>query len=134
MRAFLVWGGWWGQCIGSALWILAWTLVLDGLELLRRRSHPRWATLVGWIRLWTVYALAIGHLNGLVSWTSSPGVVATLFRGFYHAWSAKAGWLSALSPFGYPLYSGLFFGGLCAVVHWAIVGVRARNSLICRVR
>src|SRR5262245_34694154 len=32
MRAFLQWAGWQGQCLGSALWILAWTLVLDVLE------------------------------------------------------------------------------------------------------
>jgi len=128
MRAFLQWGGWWGQCLGSMLWILAWTLVFDGLESLRRHLHSRWMAVVDCIRLWTVYALAVGHLDGFVSWSNWPGTVAMLFRTFHHAWSVNAGWLTTLSPFGGPLYSGLCFGGLCTLVHWITISICKRGA------
>lgn len=128
MRAFLVWGGWIGQCVGSAVWIVGWTLVLDGLESLRLRLAGRWAALVGWLRLWTAYALALGHLNGFASWGAVPGAdVAT--RGFFvfldWLWAREPG-LFAISPFGYPLYAGLFFGGLCALLHAATAAALRR--------
>jgi hypothetical protein len=130
MRAFLLWAGWWGQCLGSALWILAWALALDGMETLRARISPRGAGLLGALRLWVVYALALGHLNGLVSWTRSPRAIAAIFAWFYAAWRERAAWLGMLSPLGYPLYSGLFFGGLCALAHMLIIWAydRRRSS------
>ncbi len=125
MRAFLFWGSWWGLCLGSALWIVAWTLVFDWLEALRE-CHPGRATRIGWLQLWIGYALALGHLNGFVSWTQTPSSIARLFRQFYTLWSGYAGWLGALSPFGYPLYSGLCFGAIATIIHVVIVGMHMR--------
>jgi hypothetical protein len=129
MRAFLIWCGWWGQCLGSVLWIFAWVLVLDGLESWRSRASKRTAERISWLRLWIVYALALGHLNGFVSWVDRSGPVATLFSLFYRFWSRNIGWIGPLSPFGYPLYSGLFFGGACALAHAIIVRLYQRRQV-----
>jgi len=126
MRAFLVWGGWRGQCLGSVLWIFAWVLVLDGMESWRDRTSKRTAACISWLRLWIVYALALGHLNGFVSWTDRAEPVAALFGLFYRFWSRNVGWLGPLSPFGYPLYSGLCFGGVCALAHALLVRLYER--------
>jgi len=121
MRVFLLWGGWWGQCLGSALWILAWTLVLDRMESWRAGGSIRTACLASGLRLWVVYGLAIGHLNGFVSWLAPSNDVARIFAAFRRLWVTQAAWLAAISPFGYPLYSGLCFGSVCALAHVLIV-------------
>lgn len=117
MRTFLLWAGWQGQCLGSALWILAWAIVLDTIEALREHSSPSRARALCGLRLWLVYALALGHLNGLISWVAPTSALGMLFRQFYRWWSREAGWLAQLSPLGYPLYSGLCFGAICALAH-----------------
>ncbi|HNP73524.1 MAG TPA: hypothetical protein PKK15_20595 [Kouleothrix sp.] len=116
MRALLLRAGWLGQCLGSALWVLAWALVLSWLEAWRERRPARAAQL-GWLQLWLAYALALGHLNGFVSWAAPRGAIGGAFSAFYRAWSGAAGWLEPISPFGYPLYSGLCFGGVAALAH-----------------
>jgi hypothetical protein len=128
MRAFLLLAGWLGQCLGSGLWILVWAFALDGMETLRTRLSRRGAATISVLRLWAVYALALGHLNGLVSWTQSPRMVAATFAWFYTAWRTHAAWLSALSPLGYPLYSGLFFGGLCTLAHLLAAWANTRHQ------
>src|SRR5258708_5293848 len=42
---FLTWAGWRGLCLALMIWILGWTLVLDGLETVRLRLPPRLAPL-----------------------------------------------------------------------------------------
>ncbi len=128
IRAFMEWGGWWGQCIATAVWIVGWSLLVDGLGWLGRRLPGRWGTLVSYSPLLTFYALAIGHLDGLVSWTGSPAWLADLFGTFERFLREKATWLVASSPFGMPLYTGLFFGGLCALLHSGIAAGLKRNS------
>lgn len=123
IRAFLEWGGWWGQCVGTAVWVVSWSLFVDGLESLRRRVDGRWGTLLSWGRLLTVYVLAVGHLDGFVSWTDSPSRLVDLFSGFDRFLWQKAAWLRDFSPFGWPLYTGLFFGGLCALLHCGLASV-----------
>jgi hypothetical protein len=103
------------------LWIFAWTLVFDAIETYRERMPKHRPVGAHWLRLWIAYALAIGHLNGFVSWLDSKGGLAFLFLAFHRWWSSAAGWLNPLSPFGYPLYSGICFGGICTLIHLAIV-------------
>jgi hypothetical protein len=107
IRVFMEWGGWWGQCIATAAWIVGWSLFVDGLGSLGRRLPGRWGTLASYGPLLTLYALALGHLDGLLSWTDSPA------------------WLVVVSPFGMPLYTGLFLGGICALLHNLIGGIAA---------
>lgn len=129
MRAMLLWGGWLGQCLGSALWLMAWALVFGQLEAWRTRAVGR-AAIAGWLQLWLAYALAFGHLNGFVSWAAPHGALGRLFVAFYRLWSRAAGWAEPLSPFGYPLYSGLCFGAAAALGH--ALAVRAWAA--CRAR
>ena len=122
------WGGWWGQCVATAAWIIGWSLFVDGLGLLGRRLTGRWGTLVSHGPLLTLYALALGHLDGLLSWTDSPACLADLFLAFERFLRGKAAWLTAFSPFGTPLYTGLFFGGICTVLHCGVVSALKRNA------
>ncbi len=122
IRAFMEWGGWWGQCIATAVWIAGWSLFVVGLGGLARRLPGRWGTLASTGPLLTLYALALGHLDGLLSWTGSPAWLAGLFAAFERFLGEKAAWLVAASPFGMPLYTGLFFGGLCTVLHLGVQG------------
>ncbi len=129
IRAFMEWGGWWGQCVATALWIIGWSLFVDGLGTLGRRLPGRWGTLVSHGPLLTLYALAVGHLDGLLSWTGSPAWLADLFLAFERFLREKATWLVAVSPFGMPLYSGLVFGGMCALLHEGIaIGLKRNTS------
>jgi hypothetical protein len=123
IRVFMEWGGWWGQCVATAAWIVGWSLFVVGLGTLGRRLPGRWGTLVSYGPLLTLYALALGHLDGLLSWTDSPAWLAGLFLAFERFLREKAAWLAAVSPFGMPLYTGLFLGGICAVLHCWIDGV-----------
>lgn len=128
VRPFLEWGGWWGQCLATAAWIIGWSLFVDGLESLRRRLTGHWAALLNWGRLLTVYALAVGHLDGFLSWTHSPVWLADLFSVVERFLQEKAAWLEPISPFGWPLYIGLLLGGLCALVHLGAVSLLERSG------
>lgn len=123
LRVFLVWGGWWGQCIGTALWVLVWLLILDGLEVLRRRSRGRARAFWGGSRLLTAYALATGHLYGLLTWIHWPPLLYGVFSAFGRFLWEEAEWLVRISPFSTPLYVGLFFGGMCALTHRAVLAM-----------
>jgi len=128
IRVFMEWGGWWGQCVATAAWIIGWSLLVDGLGLLGRRLTGPWGTLVSYVPLLTLYALALGHLDGLLSWTGSPAWLAGLFLAFERFLREEVAWLVAFSPFGTPLYTGLFFGGMCALLHSGMVGVLKRSA------
>jgi hypothetical protein len=124
MRAFLLWAGWWGQCVGSFLWVIGWTLVVDGLESLRQRLGGRGASIARGMQLLALYGLAAGHISGFLSWIflARLPAVAEVFFGLYQ----RIPWLDAISPFSYPLYLGLSFGGLCTLLHVGILALRRR--------
>ena len=54
--------------------------------------------------------------------------LAGLFLAFERFLREKAARLVAFSPFGMPLYTGLFFGGICALLHGGIVAALKRSA------
>jgi hypothetical protein len=130
VAVFLRWLGWRGLCLAFPLWILGWTLFLDALESWRQRLSLRRAHWIGQLQLFTVYALAMGHLDGLSSWTHVPAL-------FYHASNAVVSlllqhgpWPLDVFPLGYVLYPSLVFGAACVLAHVCTVsgthGMRVR--------
>jgi len=124
-RAFLVWGGWVGLVIGTVLYVLFWAAVVIGLESLRQRYTRLWASVLSGAQLLVLYALAMGHFWGFLTWTRH-----------YPAWgwdvqnylSIHAPWLYAISPLGYGIYVGLVLGAICTAVHLAIAGLLHRTG------
>ena len=128
-RAWLLWGGWVGLVIGTFLYVLFWAAAIVGLETLRQRSGRLWASVLGGVQLLILYALAIGHFWGFLTWTS-----------YYPAWgwnvqsylSLHAPWLYAISPLGYGIYVGLVLGVIVMTVHLAIAALFAKALLAFR--
>jgi len=125
MRALLLWEGWRGVCLGFAAWILGSAIFVDALESPRLRLRHRSRTLVGWLQIYTLYALALGDLDGMLSWTQQP-------TGLYQVFSAIATLFNTLLPWsvggtglGYLVGPSLFFGAICTALHFGIVA-RAR--------
>ncbi|HEX6817185.1 MAG TPA: hypothetical protein VF120_02335 [Ktedonobacterales bacterium] len=126
-RAFLYWDGWLGLVVGTFLYVLFWAGVIVGLEVLRRRlaraAGGVWASIVGGAQLLTLYALAIGHFFGFLSWTP-----------YFPFWSqldylnAHAQWFFTTSPLGYDLYIGLALGSFCMALHLAIAALLRRTG------
>jgi hypothetical protein len=120
-RAFLIWGGWVGLVIGTFLYVLFWAAVVLGLEALRRRSGRVWASVLGGAQLLILYALAMGHLWGFLTWTP---LVQVVWPGpLIDFLSQRAPWLYAISPLGYGLYFGLILGAICTALHLGIAAL-----------
>src|SRR5579884_2511793 len=105
-RAFLYWNGWVGLVIGTFLYVLFWAAVVTGLDALRRRfmragaGRAAWTSILGGIaggaQLLTLYALAIGHFFGFLSWTPYFPFWPQLDYLYLHAQ-----WFFTSSPLGY---------------------------------
>lgn len=122
MRAFLLWQGWRGVCIGFVAWILGGVLFVDALEAPRLRLNYRGRTLVGWLQIYTLYALAMGDLDGLLSWTQLPTGLSRLFSAVAEMSNHWLPWSIGGAGLGYLVGPSLFFGALCTVTH---IGVKA---------
>jgi hypothetical protein len=118
---FLTWAGWRGLCLALLLWILGWTLVLDGLETLRLRLPPHLAPLVRTAQLFLLYALAMGHLDGFSAWTHVPAAFYAASNGLLALLRQHAAWTMPSYALAYVLYPALIFGALCAAAHALLI-------------
>ncbi len=123
MRALLLWEGWRGVCLGFAAWILGGALFVDALESPRLRLRARGGTLVGWLQLYILYALAMGDLDGLLSWTHQPAALYQLFSSVATQCNHWLPWTIGGSGLGYLVGPSLFFGALCTGVHIAVTAL-----------
>lgn len=130
VRAFLMWAGWRGLCAALIIWILGWTMALDMLESLRLRATGLLGELLSLAQLYTLYALALGHLDGLTSWTHDPAIVYHASSGLLDALQRYVPWTMTVFPLAYVLYPCLFFGAVCTLAHASIaVSARERRAL-----
>jgi hypothetical protein len=126
VRAFLVWAGWRGLCLAFATWVLGWTLYLDILETLRERLLGRAASALRLVQLYTLYALALGHLDGLSAWTHSPVVIYDASWGLLAALRLHAAWSMPSFPLAYLLYPALTYALACTLLHAALASMAGR--------
>lgn len=126
VRAFLAWHGWQGLCAAFVVWVLGWALVIDGLETLRARLPERLGPLAASGELYILYAVALGHLDGLVSWTHAPAVVYRASAGLLAAVARDAPRVVSAFPLAYVLYPALVYGALFAAAH-ALIAVTGRH-------
>lgn len=126
LRVFLAWAGWRGLCAALVIWIFGWTLALDGMEMLRVHLAGRAPRLVSLAQLYTLYALALGHLDGLTSWTHDPAIVYHASSHLLTALHQYLPWTMSIFPLAYVLYPCLFFGAVFTLAHEGIV-VSARD-------
>lgn len=117
-RAFLAWGGWAGLVFGTFLYVLFWAAVIVGLEALHGRRGGAWAGVLGGMQLLILYALAVGHFFGFLSWT--PYFPFWPLLSWLYAYDR---WFFTTSPLGYDLYIGVTLGALCTALHLAIVAL-----------
>ncbi len=122
IAAFLRWAGWRGLCLAFALWISGWTLALDGLETLQRRLPGRCGAWVRTAQLYMLYAVALGHLDGLTSWTHAPAAVYRASWGLLAELREHAAWSMPIFPLAYLLYPALTYAVLFTLVHGGIAG------------
>jgi hypothetical protein len=122
VRAFLVWGGWKGLCAALVIWILGWTAALDGMEEVRLRVGGSLARIASLAQIYTLYALALGHLDGLTSWTHDPAFVSDVSSGLLNGLRQYAPWTMTVFPLAYVLYPCLFFGAVFTLAHVGIAG------------
>ena len=124
-RAFLSWAGWLGLVLGTFLYVLFWAAVIVGLEALRQRLAGRvWANILGDAQLLTLYALAIGHFFGFLSWTPYFPFWPQMDFLYMHAQ-----WFFASSPLGYDLYIGLALGSICTALHPTLAAILRRRAV-----
>jgi hypothetical protein len=128
---FLTRAGWRGLCLALMIWILGWTLVLDGLETVRLRLPPRLAPLPRAAQLFLLYALAMGHLDGFSSWTHVPAAFYAASNDLLAVLRQHAAWTMPSYALAYVLYPALVFGALCAAAH-ALLTARGRRFLSSR--
>lgn len=126
-RAFLSWGGWAGLALGAFLYVLFWAAVVIGLEALRGRLGGAWAGVLGGAQLLILYALAVGHFFGFLSWTPYFPFWRLLDWLYTHD-----RWFFTTSPLGYDSYIGVALGALLTALHLAIAAMlrvlRAKGS------
>lgn len=123
MRAFLLWQGWRGACIGFFAWILGSALCVDALEASRLRLGSRGGALVGWLQIYILYALAMGDLDGLLSWTRHPDGLFDLFSTVATLSNQVLPWSIGGAGIGYLVGPSLFFSAICAVAHVGVVAM-----------
>jgi hypothetical protein len=127
-RAFLYLGGWLGLTLKTFLFVLFWAALVIGLEALRRRLGGAWAHALGAAQLLILYALAMGHLYGFLSWTPAFFV--------FHVWRlidylyVHARWIFTTSPLGSGLYIGLALGSLCTALHLTLAAILGRRAAV----
>lgn len=126
VRAFLAAAGWRGLCAAFVVWILGWTLVIDGLETLRARLPERLGPVAASGQLYILYAVALGHLDGLTSWTHAPLVVYRASAGLLAALARDAPRAVSAFPLAYVLYPAVVYGALFAAAH-ALIAVTGRH-------
>jgi len=120
-RAFLYSFGWLGLVLKTFFFVLFWAGLVIGLEALRQRLGGVWAYALGAAQLLILYALAMGHLYGFLSWTPAFFV--------FHVWRLidylymHARWLFTTSPLGSGLYIGLALGSLCTAAHLILAAI-----------
>jgi hypothetical protein len=133
VRAWLIWDGWVGQVVYTFLYVLFWAVVVVGLEELRGRVggiRPDGiggflAYLLGAAQLITLYALAVGHLYGFLSWTPYLQPIWPLITYF----EVHVPWLFSDSPIGYLLDWGTALGAICTVLHLGIAALLRRMGV-----
>lgn len=123
-RAFLYWGAWIGLTLGAFLYVLFWAAVIVGMEKLRQRLDGIWVGVLGAAQLLTLYALAVGHFFGFLSWTSYFPFWPLLDFLYVHD-----RWFFTTSPLGYDLYIGLVLGALCTTLHLGIARLLRRMGI-----
>lgn len=124
-RAFLMSAGWRGLCAAFFLWVLGWALVVDGIEELRIHlpeliSASLISKLLRATQLYTVYAVAAGHLDGFASWTHAPAMVYIASTGLLVMLQQHAAWSMPVYPLAYLLYPSLVFGAVLTVCHYGV--------------
>jgi hypothetical protein len=117
LRAMLTWDGWVGQLIYTFVWVLFWAAIVIGLEELRRRLGGVWEYPLGAVQLLILYALALGHLYGYLSWT--PYIHAPLLVFLYE----RAPWLFDGSPLGVFSNLSLILGAVLTALQLAIAAL-----------
>jgi hypothetical protein len=117
-RAFLCWGGWVGLVLGAFLYVLFWAAAIIGLEALRGRLGGVWGSILGAAQLFILYALAVGHFFGFLSWTPYFPFWAQLDWLYMHD-----RWFFTTSPLGYDSYIGVVLGALCTALHLGIAAL-----------
>lgn len=131
LRAWLIQDGWVGQLLYTFVYILLWAAVVLALEALRRRVRGVWVFLLGAAQLIILYALALGHLVGFLSWTPAYRQVIVPLMAVL---DAHAPWLESDSLTGYFTNLTLVLGAACTAVQLAIAvllrwtGVQARTA------
>lgn len=121
LRALLLWEGWRGVCIGFVVWILGSAIFVDALESPRLRLSYRSRTFVGWLQLYTLYALAMGDLDGMLSWTHQPTGLYQLFSAVATSFNHWLPWSVGGAGLGYLVGPSLCFGAMCTAIHISVV-------------